>query len=61
MNLWRKALIYRVGSMLVGFIMNLIIFRKVEIAIGLTLLFMVTHTSYYYLFHRLWPYYGDES
>ena len=55
MNLIRKAFIYRLGSISLSLIMNLLIFRRLEIALGLTILFTITHTSYYYAFHRIWP------
>ena len=53
--LLKKAVVYRAGSVLLAFGINFAIFRKLEIAIGLTILFTITHTWYYYLFHRLWP------
>lgn len=51
----KRALAYRVGSILIGFGMNLAIFGSITFSLFLTVLFTVVLTSYYMIFHRLWP------
>ena len=53
--LLKKAIAYRIGSVILAFGVTLAIFGSLEIALGLTLIYFITHTWYYYLFHRLWP------
>jgi len=48
MNNLIEAFCYRIGSILLGFTVNFIIFRSI---------FFVTHTIYYIIFKKMWARY----
>lgn len=50
----KKALIYRVGSMLLGFLLNTLFFETYTFALFVTFVFTVVMTAYYVVFHKVW-------
>jgi len=51
----KKALAYRFGSICIGISINYMLFGSVAFAAFATFIFTVALTSYYILFHALWP------
>jgi len=52
-----EAICYRVGSIILGFGVNFMIFRSVSFSLVLTMIFFITHTLYYILFKKIWARY----
>ena len=52
-----EAFCYRVGSIILGFVVNYIIFRSISFSLSLTMIFFVTHTLYYIIFKKMWARY----
>ena len=52
-----EAFCYRVGSIILGFTVNFIIFRSISFSLSLTMIFFVTHTLYYIIFKKMWARY----
>ena len=57
MNNLIEAFCYRVGSIILGFTVNYIIFRSISFSLSLTMIFFVTHTVYYIIFKKMWARY----
>ena len=52
-----EAICYRIGSIILGFVVNYIIFRSITFSLTLTMLFFITHTLYYIIFKKMWARY----
>ena len=52
-----ESICYRIGSIILGFTVNYIIFRSITFSLTLTMLFFVTHTIYYIIFKKMWARY----
>lgn len=51
----KKAIIYRIGSVLIGILINTILLQSIQFALFVSLVFTVVLTAYYMVFHKLWP------
>ena len=49
-----KTVVYRLGSMCMGFVVNLILLKDPLLAFNVSWILFLAFSTYYYLFERFW-------